>query len=121
MGYSLNVGLAMNTVVGMNQSAKIGKNKSTTVGTQYSLKVGGSGSSGGATPQVMSFTGAPVGGASEGGSGSSITMDADSITLTVGQSTITLKSDGTITADGNTIKLTAADEVVTNAGNIHEN
>ena len=120
MGYSLNVGLMMNTVVGINQSAQIGKNKSTTVGTQYTLAVGG-GAAGGASPEVMSFTGAPVSGTGGGGGGSKIIMDAESITLTVGASTLVMKADGTITLNGQDIQVTAGGEIRFNASEIHHN
>jgi type VI secretion system secreted protein VgrG len=41
-------------------------------------------------------------GAASGG-GSNITMDAESITLTVGASTLVMKADGTITLNGKNI------------------
>jgi type VI secretion system secreted protein VgrG len=102
--YNTNVGMMMYTNVGINkslnvgsdESASIGKNKTTTVGDTFSLTAG-----------------------SGGGAGSNITMDATSITLTVGKSQLTLKEDGTILLNGNDYAITLTGEQTTKAdGNI---
>ena len=126
VAYMLNVGMMMNTTVGMNQSTK--------VGTKYSLKVGGggagSGGGGGATtPGINGGSsgfvadssggaggGAAAGGGGGGGGGSSLTMDADSIKLNVGEATLVMKKDGTITLNGQDISLSAKGKIAADAG-----
>ncbi|MCQ4167267.1 type VI secretion system Vgr family protein [Tahibacter harae] len=76
LGYNRNVGAMMYSVVGFSRSDTIGQNHSSTVGDTYSLSVGG---------------------------GSNITMDGDSITLTVGKATLKMKKDGSIKLSGVTI------------------
>lgn len=88
LGFSVNVGAAMNTVVGLHQGTQVGKDKTTTVGDTYSLTAGG---------------------------GSNITMDKDSITLTVGKSQMTMKSDGTILLNGHDYHIGLSGEHVTKA------
>ncbi|ADX47616.1 type VI secretion system Vgr family protein [Paracidovorax avenae ATCC 19860] len=133
VAYNLNVGAVMATVVGSTQttmvgsdrSVKVGSNQSTDVGTKYTLTVGGGGGGGGGGPSGAGgpkniVASSPQGGGG-GGGGSSITMDAESITLKVGGSTLILQADGTITANGESIKLIGASDVTTNSGGIHEN
>ncbi|WP_418647835.1 type VI secretion system Vgr family protein [Thauera butanivorans] len=125
LGYSLNVGLMMNTLVGVNQSAQIGKNKSTTVGTQYSLTVGAGGGGGGAPASagVMHIV-APSGDGAAGeggGGGSNITMDAESITLKVGASTLVMKADGTVTINGKNIDVVGSEHVQVESSRIDLN
>ncbi|GKT01165.1 type VI secretion system tip protein VgrG [Acidovorax sp. SUPP3434] len=132
--YNLNVGAIMATIVGKNQSTtvgsdqdiKVGTNQTTVVGTKYSLNVGGGGgdASGGGGAGLTKNVTAPSssgGGEGGGGGGSSITMDAETITLKVGASSITLQADGTITANGNSIRLIGSSDVTTLSGGIHEN
>jgi type VI secretion system secreted protein VgrG len=78
LGYNRNVGAMMYSVVGISRSDTIGKNHSSTVGDTFTLSAGG---------------------------GSNLTMDGDSITLTVGQSTIKMKKDGTILINGKTLNV----------------
>ena len=121
VAYNLNVGAMMATTVGVNQTAKIGSEKSTTVGTKYELTVGGGGGGGGAPAGggAMNIV-APSGGGG-GGSKSSITMDDSTITLQVGESKMVLNANGTVAIDADLIVLTAKDELVTKAGDIHKN
>jgi type VI secretion system secreted protein VgrG len=108
MAYSLNVGMVMNTVVGMMQSAQIGMTKSTTVGTNYSLDVGAAGG---------------VGGEPGGGdNGSSLEMDAKTITLKVGKAMLVMKSSGDISINGKLITIEAkGDDVVISGSQVHLN
>ncbi|MDA8522174.1 type VI secretion system Vgr family protein [Acidovorax sp. NCPPB 4044] len=130
--YNLNVGAVMATIVGNNQSTtvgsdrnvKVGSNQSTVVGTRYSLTVGGgggggSGAAGAGEPQ--NIVASPPSGGDGGGGGSSITMDAESITLKVGSSSVILQADGTITVNGQSIRLIGSSDVTTTSGGIHEN
>ncbi|GKT26696.1 type VI secretion system tip protein VgrG [Acidovorax sp. SUPP3334] len=138
--YNLNVGAIMATIVGKNQSTtvgsdqdvKVGTNQTTVVGTKYSLNVGsggggaggdaGGGGGGGAGLTKNVTASSPSGGeGGGGGGGSSITMDAETITLKVGGSSIILQADGTITANGNSIRLIGSSDVTTLSGGIHEN
>jgi len=130
VAYNLNVGAVMATVVGTTQttmvgsdrSVKVGSNQNTDVGTKYTLTVGGGGGGGpagaGGPKNIVASSSQSGGG---GGGGSSITMDAESITLKVGGSTLILQADGTITANGESIKLIGTSDVTTNSGGIHEN
>ncbi|GKS74438.1 type VI secretion system tip protein VgrG [Acidovorax sp. SUPP950] len=131
--YNLNVGAIMATIVGKNQSTtvgsdqdvKVGTNQSTVVGTKYSLNVGGGGGgggdAGGSGGMAKNVTAPSGGGEGGGGAGSSITMDAETITLKVGSSSLILQADGTITVNGNSIRLIGASDVTTLSGGIHEN
>ncbi|WP_026432927.1 type VI secretion system Vgr family protein [Paracidovorax oryzae] len=133
VAYNLNVGAVMATVVGSTQttmvgsdrSVKVGSNQSTDVGTKYTLTVGGGGGGGGggaaAAGGAKNIVASSPQSGGGGGGGSSITMDAESITLKVGGSTLILQADGTITANGESIKLIGASDVTTNSGGIHEN
>ena len=59
------------------------------------------------------------GGGKGGGGGSSITMDPESITLNVGQSTLVMRQDGTITLNGHDLMVGMTGEQVLKAdGNI---
>ncbi|WCM96504.1 type VI secretion system tip protein VgrG [Acidovorax sp. GBBC 1281] len=130
--YNLNVGAIMATIVGKNQSTtvgsdqdvKVGTNQSTVVGTKYSLNVGGGGGGGGDAGgggMAKNVTAPSGGGEGGGGAGSSITMDAETITMKVGSSSLILQADGTITVNGNSIRLIGASDVTTLSGGIHEN
>ncbi|MCO5337174.1 MULTISPECIES: type VI secretion system tip protein VgrG [Delftia] len=131
VAYNLNVGAIMATIVGStqttsvgsSQSTTVGSTKTTTVGTTYSLTVGGGGgggssAGGGLASNVVAPSESGSGG---GGGGSNITMDAQSVAITVGSSSLVLKADGTITVNGNSIQLIGANDVTTSSGGIHEN
>lgn len=104
-GYMLNVGAAwMSTVgflhqhnVGMTYKIKVGKTMDTSVGKKLSIKVGSGGGEGGGNAGLTSNIVAPSGGEKKDDGGSEILMDADSITLRVGKSSLVLKKDGTAT------------------------
>ncbi|WP_256376843.1 type VI secretion system Vgr family protein [Diaphorobacter sp. HDW4A] len=118
--YNINVGLLMSTNVGMNKSttvgsnetAKIGDTKATNVGKLYTLTVGGQEGGGSASqpPGAMNIVAPGETGGSGGGSASNITMDAKSITLTVGKSTLKLQDDGTISLNGHDYYTTLSGE-----------
>lgn len=111
LGYSLNVGMAMNTLVGMSQSARIGKNKSTTVGTRYTLNVGAGGGAATSAGDGIKHVVAPSSSADGGRGGSNIIMDAESITLQVGASTLVMKADGTIKLNGKNVDLSGSEHM----------
>lgn len=96
LAYNLNVGMMLITMVGMNQSTTVGQTKTTTVGSSYKLAVGGEG-------------------------GSSLNMDAQSITLQIGESSLILKKDGTATLNGQNINLVGGSSVNTHSPSINEN
>ncbi|MET3140090.1 hypothetical protein AAKU61_004474, partial [Undibacterium sp. GrIS 1.2] len=96
MGYSLNVGLIMSTIVGMNQITKVGVDYSNTAGKTYSLEVGGS-------------------------EGSSFKMDAESIVLNIGKSSITMKKTGEITIVGDKLEIVGETSVSIISPDIHNN
>ncbi|MFI8616867.1 type VI secretion system Vgr family protein [Acidovorax sp. NPDC077693] len=117
VAYNLNVGAMMATLVGKTQTTKVGSDKSTTVGTKYTLTVGGgsAGAGGGAAGAAgVKNIVAPSGGEGDGAGGgnkSNITMEADSITLQVGQSVMVMKADGTITINGQEIDIVGSKHV----------
>ena len=127
VAYNLNVGAIMATIVGStqttsvgsSQSTTVGSTKTTTVGTTYSLTVGGGGgggSSAGGGGLASNVVAPSESGSGGGGGGSNITMDAQSVAITVGSSSLVLKADGTITVNGNSIQLIGANDVTNNVG-----
>jgi len=130
--YNLNVGMIMSTIVGKNQSTKVGSdqdvnvgsNQATKVGTKFTLDVGGGGAAGGgasgATPDHIV---APSSGdqTSAGGSSSNITMDAESITLQVGDSTFTMHKDGTIKLSGKDITFFGENKILSVSPQVRDN
>jgi type VI secretion system secreted protein VgrG len=83
--YSLNVGMVMNTIVGMNRFEKTMKSHSVSAGKEFSLNAG---------------------------DGNSILrMDAESITFQVGESTLRLHKDGTVTMNGQRFEFEASGEI----------
>jgi type VI secretion system secreted protein VgrG len=147
--YNLNVGAIMATKVGKNQSTtvgsdqdvKVGANQSTTVGTKFTLDVGGGGGGGGmagastggwaggagAGGGTSGFVADSGGGGGEGGGGgggggtSNITMDAESITLQVGDSTFTMKKDGTIKLSGKDITFFGENKILSESAQVRDN
>ena len=116
--YLLNVGAAMNTVVGLSKSEQTGIHKDVTVGKSQTTRIGTTDTS--TVGEEYSLT---------AGGKANITMNADSITLTVGEASLEMKSDGTITINGSTfslgasktIELTAKGEMSLTAKKIQEN
>ncbi|NHZ64329.1 type VI secretion system tip protein VgrG [Massilia sp. CCM 8694] len=96
MGYSLNVGMIMSTVVGVDKMTSVGAAYSNSAGTSYTVEAGGDG-------------------------GSTLHMDADSITLSIGKSSLTLKKSGEITLTGDKLTVIGADNVSIISPNIHNN
>ena len=96
----------MSSNVGMSRTDTIGKNHTATVGTAYQLTVGKSAAP--ASGPGCYGTGAPAAASSPG---SSIAMDGDTVTITVGAAAFVLKSDGTITLNGKNVTLTGDDHV----------
>jgi type VI secretion system secreted protein VgrG len=83
LGYQTSVGAAMNTSVGLSMSEQVGLLKNVLVGQSYTINVG-----------------------------ASYTLKAtDSIKLEVGQSVLTMKSDGTVTLNGKDINLLATGQI----------
>ncbi|MBK8336498.1 MAG: type VI secretion system tip protein VgrG [Sterolibacteriaceae bacterium] len=118
--YQTSVGAAMNTSVGLLQAEQVGLSKTVTVGTTYSLSAGtgplGGLLGGGGAPGGVDFKDhivAPEAGSEseEAKPGSNITMDAESITLTVGEAKLVMKKDGTIICNGKTIDLVGTDHI----------
>ena len=131
------VGYSQSTKVGNSQSTTVGKTKKTEVGSKYTLNVGGGGGAPGggaggaasaATPGINGgasgwaasspATGGGGGGAGGaggagggGGAGSSLVMDADTITLNVGASTLVMKKDGTVTINGKEIDIVGSKHI----------
>ena len=133
------VGYSQSTKVGNSQSTTVGKTKKTEVGSKYTLNVGGGGGGGApgggaggaasaATPGINGgasgwaasspATGGGGGGAGGaggagggGGAGSSLVMDADTITLNVGASTLVMKKDGTVTINGKEIDIVGSKHI----------
>ncbi|MDQ1818148.1 type VI secretion system tip protein TssI/VgrG [Massilia sp. CCM 9210] len=96
LGYSLNVGMIMSTVVGMNKMTKVGVDYSSTAGSSYTVEAGGEG-------------------------GSVLKMDGESITLTIGKSSITMKKSGEIEITGDKLTIAGTDNVSLISPNIHHN
>ncbi|MCP8467667.1 type VI secretion system tip protein VgrG [Pseudomonas sp. ZM23] len=101
--YSQNVGLHLNTIVGMNQVESIGRNRRTTIGTSMTLDVGGAPASGKTDAAAAQADAAQS-------PGSSLHMDADSITLQVGPTKIVITAKG-IFLDGPDIHIKSATAV----------
>ncbi|MDQ1835221.1 type VI secretion system Vgr family protein [Massilia scottii] len=96
MGYSLNVGLIMSTVVGRNKMTNVGVDYSISAGSTYTVDAGGDG-------------------------GSTLKMDAESITLTIGKSTIKMKKSGEIEISGEKLTIAGTDNISLISPNIHNN
>ncbi|MES2262217.1 MAG: type VI secretion system tip protein TssI/VgrG [Pseudomonadota bacterium] len=96
LGYNLNVGMIMATVVGLNKMTKVGVDYSSSAGTSYSVEVGGEG-------------------------GSVLKMDGESITLSIGKSTIVMKKSGEIEISGDKLTIAGTDNVSVISPNNHNN
>ncbi|WBS02111.1 type VI secretion system tip protein TssI/VgrG [Pseudoduganella sp. SL102] len=96
LGYSLNVGLTMLTVTGVNRITKVGVDYSISAGSSYTVEAGGSG-------------------------GSVLRMDGESITLTIGKSTIHMKKSGEIEISGEKLTIAGTDNISLISPNIHNN
>ena len=92
--YSLNVGGAAFEVVGINKSVTVTQNFSSSAGSVYKVEAGG---------------------------GSSLVMDAESITLTVGDASITLTKSGEITIAGKSLQIAGSDKIQLTSPDIHNN
>ena len=98
--YNLNVGAMMFTNVGLNKSTTVGLNEASSIRKNKTITVG----------ETFCLT---------AGAASNITMDAESITLTIGKSQLVLKKDGSILLNGNDYSITLTGEQSTKAdGNI---
>jgi type VI secretion system secreted protein VgrG len=102
--YQTSVGAAMNTTVGLMQAEQVGLSKMVMVGQDYSITAG-------KTYSVEAG----------GDGGSKLKMDAESIVLTIGDSSITMKKSGEIVIAGKKLQIVGEDEVVTTSPNIHNN
>jgi type VI secretion system secreted protein VgrG len=96
LGYNLNVGVTMVTVTGIDKVTKVGKDYSISAGTTYTVEAGGSG-------------------------GSVLRMDGESITLTIGKSTIHMKKSGDIEISGEKLTIAGTDNISLISPNIHNN
>jgi type VI secretion system secreted protein VgrG len=92
--YSLNVGLASFEVVGVNKSVTVSQNFSSSAGSVYKVEAGGA---------------------------SSLVMDAESITLSVGDASITLTKSGEITIAGKSLQIAGSDKIQLTSPDIHNN
>jgi type VI secretion system secreted protein VgrG len=102
LGYNLNVGMVMATVVGLNKSTTVVNNQSVSVGANQSVTVG------------ETFT-IDVGG------GSNITMDEGAITLRVGDSSLIMKKDGTITLSGKDLTFFGENKILSQSPQVRDN
>jgi type VI secretion system secreted protein VgrG len=102
--YAVTVGGLMNTAVAMAQFEEVGKDKSITVGDNFGTKAG-------KTFAVQAG----------GDQGSKLSMDADSISLVIGKSSIVMKKTGEIVITGEKIQLVGADSVNFTSPNINNN
>ena len=121
LGYQTSVGAAMNTSVGGFQADQVGLYKNVLVaGGDYSTTVS-SGSKTVTAAKTIVLT--------AGDGASVLTMTDDSISLSIGSSTMVLKKDGTVTVNGKDIKQVASSDITHQAGgtvkvvasNIHDN
>ncbi|NHZ83627.1 type VI secretion system tip protein VgrG [Massilia sp. CCM 8695] len=96
LGYSLNVGMIMSSIIGVNKITKVGADYSITAGKTFTIAAGGEG-------------------------GSALKMDADSITLTIGKSSITMKKTGEIDIAGDKLQIAGTDNVSIISPNINNN
>jgi type VI secretion system secreted protein VgrG len=102
--YAVTVGGVMNTAVvlaqfeevGLDKSIKVVKSFTTTAGTTYAVQAGGE-------------------------EGSKLNMDAESITLVIGKSSITMKKSGEITIAGEKLNLVGGDSINLTSPNINNN
>lgn len=86
LGYDLNVGGIYMQVVGINKQTQVVMNYANNVGKTYSMAAGGEG-------------------------GSTLKMDAESITLQIGKAMIAMKKSGEIEISGTKISIAGTDEV----------
>ena len=109
---SITVGANQSTSVGANQSNSIGAKQSTSVGADRTLSVGGA-----QNTSVAKARSTSVGedDALKVGKNLKITA-ADSITLTTGSASITMKKDGTITIKGKDITIDGSGKINVKAG-----
>ena len=110
VAYNLNVGMTMLTNVGSSRKDTIGKTQDISVGDKYELKVGSSSSSDSGSPMAMNIV-SPSGSGSGESKGSSLTMDAKSITWKVGKSIMVMKEDGSITVNGKLIDIVGSEHI----------
>ena len=61
------------------------------------------------------------GSSGSGGGGSSITMDAQSVSITVGSSSLVLKADGTITLNGKDITFVGENKILSVSPQVRDN
>ncbi|WP_375577352.1 type VI secretion system Vgr family protein [Paracidovorax oryzae] len=125
VAYNLNVGAIMATVVGSTQTTMVGSDQSTTVGTKYTLTVGGGGGGGGggaaSAGGPKNIVASSKGSSGSGGGGSNITMDAQSVSITVGSSSLVLKADGTITLNGKDITFVGENKILSISPQVRDN
>jgi len=100
---SISVGVSQSTSVGSNRSVTVGSKLSTQVGADESRKVGG-----GRSTQVAKDEGLKV--------GKNLVIEAgDSIQLTTGSASITMKKDGTIMIKGKDIRIEGSGKITVKA------
>ncbi|QSI28631.1 type VI secretion system tip protein VgrG [Variovorax sp. RKNM96] len=108
---SVTVGANQTIGVGMNQSTSVGSNRSVTVGSMLSTQVGADESrkvGGGRSTQVAKDEGLKV--------GKNLVIEAgDSIQLTTGSASITMKKDGTIMIKGKDIRIEGSGKITVKA------
>ena len=104
---SISVGANQTTSVGINQSNSIGAKQSTDVGSDRSLSVGGAQST-----QVAKARTTSVGEDDKLSVGKNLVITAaDSISITTGSASITMKKDGTITIKGKDITVEGSGKI----------
>jgi type VI secretion system secreted protein VgrG len=100
--YQVSVGAAMNTTVGLMQSEQIGQDKDIRVGANFSNTV------------VQTYK-LDVAGSAH------ILMDAETIALTVGESSLVLKKDGKITLTGKELTFIGEEKILSVSPQIRDN
>ncbi len=114
------VGKDEKITIGDNRTESVGKNESIEIGKDQSIKVGGN-----RNEQVAKDEGVQITGTRSHTVGKSDTLDvgktlaitaADSITLTTGSASITMKKDGTITIKGKDITIDGSGKINAKAG-----
>ncbi|MCQ4167486.1 type VI secretion system Vgr family protein [Tahibacter harae] len=110
MAYMRTVGMMMTSQVGTDRTDTIGNNHTAKVGSVYKLLVGPGSAQDGRGAQAMSIVAPSGGAAKKESSGSSISMDKDTIVLQAGPSKVVITPDG-IFLDGPDIHLKAAKTV----------
>jgi type VI secretion system secreted protein VgrG len=104
---TITVGANQSTSVGANQSNSIGANQTTNVGANRSIDVGA-----GQTTNVADARSTSIGKDDTLNVGKNLSITAaDSITLTTGSASITMKKDGTITIKGKDITLDGSGKI----------